>query len=164
VASISDGGKELVSYSPVKLTPEARPQGVTDPPPPADVKTNEELYLIGLRAQQFHDPVADPMPYWEEALRRDAGDSRVNTVMGITAFKKARYAEAEKYLRTALARLTAQFTDPKDGEAIYYLGATLKAEARPTKPTPTSIKQPGARPGRPRATIRWLRSPRRAAI
>ena len=130
VASISDGGKELVSYSPVKLTPEARPQGVTDPPPPADVKTNEELYLIGLRAQQFHDPVADPMPYWEEALRRDAGDSRVNTVMGITAFKKARYAEAEKYLRTALARLTAQFTDPKDGEAIYYLGATLKAEGK----------------------------------
>jgi tetratricopeptide (TPR) repeat protein len=130
VASISDGGKELVSYSPVKLTPEARPQGVTDPPPPADVKTNEELYLIGLRTQQFHDPVTDPMPYWEEALRRDAGDSRVNTVMGITAFKKARYAEAEKYLRTAIARLTAQFTDPKDGEAIYYLGATLKAEGK----------------------------------
>ena len=111
VASISDGGKELVSYSPVRLTPEPRPQGVTDPPPPADVKTNEELYLIGLRAQQFHDPVNDPMPYWEEALRRDPGDSRVNTVMGITAYTKAKYAEAEKYLRTAIARLTAQFTD-----------------------------------------------------
>jgi tetratricopeptide (TPR) repeat protein len=103
---------------------------VTNPPPPADVKTNEELYLIGLRAQQFHDPVTDPMPYWEEALRRDAGDSRVNTVMGITAYTKAKYAEAEKYLRTAIARLTAQFTDPKDGEAIYYLGATLKAEGK----------------------------------
>ena len=130
VASISDGGKELVSYSPVKLTPETRPQGVTDPPPPADVKTNEELYLIGLRAQQFHDPVNDPMPYWEEALRRDPGDTRVNTVMGITAYTKARYAEAEKYLRTAIARLTAQFTDPKDVEAIYYLGATFKAEGK----------------------------------
>jgi tetratricopeptide (TPR) repeat protein len=130
VASISDGGKELVSYSPVRLTPEMRPQGVTDPPPPADVKTNEELYLIGLRAQQFHDPVNDPMPYWEEALRRDPGDSRVNTVMGITAYTKAKYAEAEKYLRTAIARLTAQFTTPKDVEAIYYLGATLKAEGK----------------------------------
>jgi tetratricopeptide (TPR) repeat protein len=130
VASISDGGKELVSYSPVKLTPETRPQGVTDPPPPAGVKTNEELYLIGLRAQQFHDPVNDPMPYWEEALRRDPGDTRVNTVMGITAYTKAKYAEAEKYLRTAIARLTAQFTTPKDAEAIYYLGATLKAEGK----------------------------------
>jgi tetratricopeptide (TPR) repeat protein len=130
VASISDGGKELVSYSPVNLTPETRPQPVTAPPPPADVKTNEELYLIGLRAQQFHDPVNDPMPYWEEALRRDPGDSRVNTVMGITAYSKAKYAEAEKYLRTAIARVTGQFTTPKDAEAIYYLGATLKAEGK----------------------------------
>ena len=130
VASISDGGKELISYSPVKLTPETAPQGVTAPPPPADVKTNEELYLIGLRAQQFHDPVNDPMPYWEEALRRDPGDSRVNTVMGITAYTKAKYAEAEKYLRTAIARVTDQFTTPKDAEAIYYLGATLKAEGK----------------------------------
>jgi tetratricopeptide (TPR) repeat protein len=130
VASISDGGKELVSYSPVRLTPETAPPGVTNPPAPADVKTSEELYLIGLRAQQFHDPVTDPMPYWEEALRRDPGDSRVNTVLGITAYSKAKYAEAEKYLRTAIARLTDKFTTPKDAEAIYYLGATLKAEGK----------------------------------
>ena len=70
------------------------------------------------------------MPYWEEALRRDPGDSRVNTVMGITAYTKAKYAEAEKYLRTAIARVTDQFTTPKDAEAIYYLGATLKAEGK----------------------------------
>ncbi len=31
VASISDGGKELVSYSPVRLKPEATPKGVTRP-------------------------------------------------------------------------------------------------------------------------------------
>ena len=130
VASISDGGKELVSYSPIRLTPEPFPPGVTPPPAPADVKSNEELYLIGLRAQQFHDPVIDPMPYWEEALRRDPGDSRVNTALGITAYKKARYAEAETYLRTAIARLTDRFTTPKDAEAIYYLGATLKAEGK----------------------------------
>jgi tetratricopeptide (TPR) repeat protein len=130
VASISAGGKELVSYSPVRLPPVTIPTVVTPPPVPADVKTNEELYLIGLRAQQFHDPVIDPMPYWEEALRRDPGDSRVNTALGITAYTKARYAEAGKYLRTAIARLTDKYTTPKDAEAIYYLGATLKAEGK----------------------------------
>src|ERR1035438_8048021 len=130
VASLSDDGHELVSYSPVRLTPETVPHGVTAPPAPADVKTNEELYLIGLHAQQFHDPVNDPIPYWQEALRRDAGDSRVNTVLGITAYTKAKYAEAEQYLRTAIARATAQFTAAKDAEAIYYLGATLKAEGK----------------------------------
>jgi tetratricopeptide (TPR) repeat protein len=130
VASIADGNKELVSYSPIRLTPEPAPPAVTNPPAPADVKSSEELYLIGLRAQQFHDPTIDPMPYWEEALRRDPGDSRVNTVLGITAYSKAKYVEAEKYLRTAIARITDRYTDPKDAEAIYYLGATLKAEGR----------------------------------
>jgi tetratricopeptide (TPR) repeat protein len=130
VASLSDGGRELISYSPIRLKPEPMPEGTVRPPAPRDVKTNEELYLIGLRARQFHDPAIDPMPYWEEALRRDPGDTRVNTVLGIEAYRKARYEEAEKYLRKAIERLTDQYTTPKDGEAIYYLGATLKAAGK----------------------------------
>jgi tetratricopeptide (TPR) repeat protein len=130
VASLWDGTKELVSYSPIRLTPQPTPPVVTPPPPPPEVKTTEELYLIGLRAQQFHDPNVDPLLYWQEALRRDPGDARVNTVLGITAFTKARYAGAEKYLRLALERLTDRYTTPKDAEATYYLGATLKAEGK----------------------------------
>jgi tetratricopeptide (TPR) repeat protein len=130
VASISDGGKELVSYRPVRLTPQPTPKVVTPPAAPRDIKTNEELYLTGLRAQQFHDPNVDPIPYWEEALKRDPGDARVNTAMGITCFRKARYEEAEKYLRAALNRLTDRYTAPKDAEAVYYLGATMKAEGK----------------------------------
>ncbi len=130
MASISADGKELVSYSPVRLTPEAKPKPVTPPPAPAEIKTNEELYLTGLRAQQFHSPTVDPMPYWQEALRRDPGDTRVHTALGITAFKQARYAEAERHFRKAIERLTDRYTTPKDAEAIYYLGATLKAEGK----------------------------------
>src|SRR5205814_4467828 len=77
VASISDAGKELVSYSPIRLKPEPSPKPVTPPAAPADVKSSEELYLIGLRAMQFHDPGINPDLYWQEALRRDPGDSRV---------------------------------------------------------------------------------------
>jgi len=129
-ASLSDGGTELVSYSPIRLKPEPMPQTVTAPPAPGDVKTNEELYLIGLRADQFHDPGINPEPYWQEALRRDPGDARVNTVLGIAAYKKARYNQAEQFLRKALERATDRYTDPKDGEPIYYLGAVLQAEGR----------------------------------
>ncbi len=117
VASLWDGAKELVSYSPIRLTPQPAPPVVTPPPPPQEIKTNEELYLIGLRAQQFHDPNVDPLLYWQEALRRDPGDTRVNTVLGITAFTKARYADAEKYLRKALERLTDRYTTPEDADA-----------------------------------------------
>jgi len=130
VASISASGKELVSYSPIRLTPKPAPEGVKRPSAPKDVKTNEELYLIGLRAQQFHSPSVDPTPYWEEALRRDPGDARVNTVLGVTAYRKARYEEAEKLLRKALERLTDKYTSPKNGEAVYYLGLTLKAQRK----------------------------------
>ena len=130
VASLWDGDRELVSYSPIRLTPQPTPPVVTPPPPPQDLKSTEELYLVGLRAQQFHDPGIDPLLYWQEALRRDPGDTRVNTVLGITAFTKARYGDAEKYLRKALERLTDRYTDPKDGEPMYYLGAVLKAEGK----------------------------------
>ena len=136
------------------------------PAAPADIKTNEELYLIGLRAEQFHDPnLSIRMPYWQEALRRDPGDVRVNTVLGIGSYRKARYAGGGA--ATCAPRSTAltdRYTAPKDGEAFYYLGAALKAAGQERRGLHcSSTKPPGARRGRPPATTRWRRSPRRAA-
>jgi tetratricopeptide (TPR) repeat protein len=129
-ASISAEGRELVAYSPLRLAPEPMPKAVTPPPPPQQIKTTEELYLAGLRIEQFHNASLDPLAYWQEALGRDPGDVRVNTALGINYFKKARFAEAEQLFRTALERLTGKYTTPKDAEATYYLGLTLKAEGK----------------------------------
>jgi tetratricopeptide (TPR) repeat protein len=129
-ASLSADGRELVAYSPIRVTPEPAPKPYTPPLPPEQIKTTEELYLTGLRLQQFHASAPDPEDYWNEALRRDPGDVRVNTALGITRFKQARFSDAEALFRKALERLTDKFTDPKDAEAIYYLGLTLKAEDR----------------------------------
>jgi len=128
-ASLSVDGRELVSYSPVRLTPMEMPEAVVPPPPPAEIKTVEELYLAGQRIEQFHAPgSASPLPYWEEALRRDPGDARVNTALGIRQLKEARFAEAEQHFRKAIERLSANYTSPKDGEPYYYLGVALKAQ------------------------------------
>jgi tetratricopeptide (TPR) repeat protein len=129
-AAMEVNGRELVAYSPVKLQPEKMPAPVVAPPAPAEIKTTEELYLTGLRMEQFHSPSGDPNEYWQEALRRDPGDIRVNTVLGIDAIKAGRYAEAERLLRKALERSTASYTSPKDGEPMYYLGLALKAQGR----------------------------------
>ncbi|MGD2094144.1 MAG: DUF5107 domain-containing protein [Phycisphaerales bacterium] len=129
-ASISVGGKELVAYSPVRLKEEPMPEPVKAPLSPEDIKTNEELYLTGLRIEQFHNPALDPDPYWEEALSRDPCDVRVNTALGINYLKKARFEDAEKLFRKALERLTDKYTSPKDGEAFYYLGVALKAQGK----------------------------------
>jgi tetratricopeptide (TPR) repeat protein len=130
VASISAQGRELVSYQPARLEKKPMPSPVTPPAAPKDIGTVEELYLTGLRIEQFHHPTLDPEPYWEEALQRDAGDTRVNTAFAVNYIKKARFAEAEKMLRKAIERLTDRYTTPKDAEAIYYLGLALKAQGK----------------------------------
>ena len=130
-ASISDGGKELVAYTPIRLEEKPLPKPVGGYEPPEQIKTNEELYLTGLRIEQFNTPgVTDPLAYWQEALRRDPGDVRVNTAMGINYFKKARFAEAEQFFRKALDRATDKYTTPKEAEPTYYLGLALKAQGK----------------------------------
>ena len=123
-------GKELIAYSPVRLEPTPMPKSVEPPPVPKDIATVEELYLAGQRIEQFHDPGREPEPYWEEALRRDPGDARVNTALGIRQLKQAKFAEAEQHFRNAIERLTKNYTSPKDGEPFYYLGFALKAQGK----------------------------------
>jgi tetratricopeptide (TPR) repeat protein len=127
-ASLIVDGKELIAWSPVQLPAEPMPEPVEAPPAPADIKTVEELYLAGQRIEQFHDPARQPEPYWDEALRRDPGDARVNTSLGIRQLKQAKFAPAEAHFRKALERLTAQYTSPRDGEPFYYLGLALNAQ------------------------------------
>ena len=127
----SSQGEELVAYQPAapKLKPDL-PAPVQPPPPPKDLKTVEELYLTGLRVEQIHNPTVSPLAYYEEAVRRDPGDTRAHTALGMNLLKQGRYPEAEQHLRTALVRLTAAFTRAMNGDAHYYLGLALRAQGR----------------------------------
>jgi len=44
----------------------------------------------------------DPDPYYEEALRRDSFDYRVNTAVGIRYLRKGEFVKAERHLRVAV--------------------------------------------------------------
>ncbi|SEO07463.1 Tetratricopeptide repeat-containing protein [Mucilaginibacter gossypiicola] len=129
-ASITAGGRELVSYSPVRLVPVPKPVGTLPVGRPQTIKNDEELFLAGQRVDQFHDARLDADLYWEELLKRDSGNVSANTGMGILNLQKAKYTTAEKYFNKALARLTAQYTTPKNAEPLYYLGVALKAQGR----------------------------------
>ena len=76
-------GKELIAYQPRERMPRPVPPPASEPPLPREVKSNDELYLIGVHLAQFRHATRSPTDYWEEALRRDFGDSRANNAMGL---------------------------------------------------------------------------------
>ena len=127
---LSSKGETLISYTPPKKKGASMSETVKPPPPPQEIKTVEELYLAGLRLEQFHNPALEPYPYYEEALRRDPSDSRVNTAVARLYLERGMFEEAEKNLNRALSRLTKNYTSPKDGEAYYYLGVALRAQGK----------------------------------
>jgi hypothetical protein len=99
---LASDGTELVSYESVARQRSPEPRRYEPPPPPRRVKTVEELYLAGLRLEQFHDARLDPDPYYREALRRDPGDARANTALGLLALRRGLFGRP----RSALRRLS----------------------------------------------------------
>ena len=129
-ASLSVDGREIIGYAPGRLQPIDRPAVVTPPPTPQDITNDEELFLAGLRIDQFHDPKLDANPYWNEVLKRDPGDTEANTGLGLLDLRNAKFADAEQHFRKALERLTAKYTTPKNSEPLYYLGVALAAQGK----------------------------------
>ncbi len=130
VSLLSSDGRELVSYQPQPSKNTPKPKPVERPKSPKDYATADELYFTGQRIEQLYSPSFEAAPYYEEILRRDPGDYRANTALGIVLCKQWRWAEAEKHLRAGIERATANYIRPKDTEAFYYLGIALKAQGK----------------------------------
>ena len=131
--SLTDSdGNLLLAFKPSEHHPPdyPKPEPLKAFGSPESMKSVEELYLAGLRLNQFYNASVDPMPYYNEALKRDPGDSRVNTQLGILSIKDFKWAQAEKYLRKAVERVTSNYTRPKDCESLYYLGIALRAQEK----------------------------------
>lgn len=106
------------------------PEKVQPPADPKQIESLEMLYLAGMRLEQFYNPAVNPIVYYEEALRRDPGDLRVNTAMGILLLRKGMFVEAEEHLRRAVKRATWNYTHPRDAEPLYYHGLALRSLGR----------------------------------
>ncbi len=131
--SVHHDGAELLRYRPAAMHRSDPPPSATEPPPPQAIDSLEELYLTGMHLQQYRHATRRPEAYYREALRRDPGDSRCNTAMGEWHLRRGEYADAERHLRAALARLAVRNTNPRDGEASYLLGVTLRLAGRLTE-------------------------------
>ncbi len=127
---VSHHGREIIDYSPKPAERGKVPPPATEPPLPADLESNEELYITGLHLQQYRHATRQPEPYWREALRRDAGDARCNQALGLWHLRRGEFIEAEAHFRRAIERLTKLNPNPSDGEPFYHLGLALRHQGR----------------------------------
>ena len=126
-------GKELIAYQPAKPKNTQMPKPVERPRAPKDYSSIDELYYTGQRIEQLYSPSFEAAPYYQEILRRDAGDYRANTAMGMLLCKQWRWGEAIQHLNAAIARSTSNYIRPRDVEAFYYLGVALRAQGKLTE-------------------------------
>jgi len=119
-------GRELIRYVEQDRAGDSAPEPCTEPPAPAEIAGNDELYITGLHLEQYRHATRSPEDYWQEGLRRDPGDSRCNNALGSRCLQRGEFAAAERHFRQAIARLTRRNPNPSDGEAFYNLGLTLR--------------------------------------
>ena len=127
-AAVADAdGKVFLSYTPVPPQGDVElPPKVENPKPPQEYSSAELAYEIGLRLDQFQNGLIDPEPYYRRALEIDPDYSQANLAMGVRLAKNGSYAEAEPYLRRAVARVTQNFTRAKDAAPEYYLALVCR--------------------------------------
>jgi tetratricopeptide (TPR) repeat protein len=123
-------GKELVSYQQETYSEQEVPSPAQAAKRPEEVENNEQLFLTGLHLEQYRHATYVAKDYYEEALRRDAGDVRNNNALGLWYLRRAQFQLAEGFFRKAVATLTQRNPNPYDGEPYYHLGTTLKLTNR----------------------------------
>lgn len=124
------GGRLLLYWQPEPDEVKSVPEPAKPALDPKEVASTEQLYLTGLHLEQYRHATYSPVDYYEEALRRDAGDVRNNNAMGLWLIRKGQFAKAEGYLRRAVKTLTERNPNPYDGESLYNLGLSLKYQGR----------------------------------
>lgn len=115
-------GNELVSYQTKKEEIEEMPEAAKALPLPKDVGTTEELYLCGIHLEQYRHATREPADYYEEGLRRDHTDIRLNNAYGSLLMRRGLFAQSEPYFQAAIKKMTRSNPNPYDGEPLYNLG------------------------------------------
>ncbi len=119
-------GGEIISYHIKPRVQGKVPPPATEPLPPGEISSADELFIAGLHLEQYRHATRCPTDYWREALRRDPLDSRCNNALGLWHLRRGEFAAAEHFLCQAIARLTQRNPNPRDGEPFYNLGLTLR--------------------------------------
>jgi len=117
----ADGVKPL-TYQPEKpgLKPVPAPAKAIDAP--EVLPNNEALLLAGLHLEQYRHATYAPEVYYQEGLKRDPGDVRINNAYGNLLLRRGQFNEAIVLFEAAKTTATRHSPNPYDGEVFYNLG------------------------------------------
>jgi len=136
----SASGKQLIKYDPASNKHNPIPEPAKPALEPEDVESNEQLFLTAQHLEQYRHATYSPVPYYEEALRRDPKDIRNNNALGVWYLRRGQFAKAETYLKAAIATAIQRNPNPYDGESYYNLGLCLKYQNRVDEAYPAFYK------------------------
>ncbi|MGZ3756757.1 MAG: DUF5107 domain-containing protein [Mucilaginibacter sp.] len=123
-------GEEMVRYEQTERKTDEIPTPATAPLLPHEIESNEQLFLIGQHLEQYRHATYSPVPYYEEALKRDPSDIRNNNALGVWYLRRGQFEKSEAYFRVAVATSTLRNPNPYDGEPYYNLGLALNYQGK----------------------------------
>lgn len=127
VLSISAAnGRELLKYDPSTNKKNEIPTPAKPALSPDNTENNEQLFLTAQHLEQYRHATYSPVPYYEEALRRDPKDFRCNNALGLWYLRRGQFAKSEGYFRKAIETSIQRNPNPYDTEPYYNLGLCLK--------------------------------------
>lgn len=125
-----EAGRVLLCYDPARHQQRPLPQAAAPAPRPSEIGHNEQLFLTGQHLEQYRHATYSPLPYYQEALKRDPGDIRSNNALGLWYLRRGRFAISEPYFRAATDSMTQRNPNPYESEAFYNLGLSLLYQNR----------------------------------
>ncbi len=129
--AVVDAKDTLCTYTYQAPSPKAIPTPAQALKAPRDLSSAEELYLAAQHLEQYRHATRDPADYYEEGLRRDPTDIRLNNGYGVLLMKRGRIAESIPYFQAAIAKQTWKNPNPYYGECYYHLGLAAWKSAQP---------------------------------
>ncbi|MDT3403098.1 DUF5107 domain-containing protein [Mucilaginibacter terrae] len=124
LAVYNSSGSEMVMYQESKEEREL-PEAAKPAQTPQQVDSIEQLFLTGQHLEQYRHATYSPVPYYEEALKREPGDIRNNNALGLWLIRKGQFSKAIAYFEKAIKTITQRNPNPYDGEPYYNLGLAL---------------------------------------
>ncbi len=127
---VSSKGKVWLAYQKAQEQLNEMPETIPDNPTLDTLKTAQELYLLGVHAEQYRDPAVRPDGYWREALRHDPDYAPALTALANWELNHLRPESALELAQHAWRVLTVRNFHPESGELQYLMGRILEALGR----------------------------------